>query len=90
MRMDKLTNATYGTAGLTAFFASLSLYEWGFVIGMGFSMLLVGFSMLLGLATYLMTRREQRKRTALFAELVHRNCSSDPREIEKIVGEKDI
>ncbi|CAM1024581.1 hypothetical protein EB1316870_17255 [Proteus mirabilis] len=23
MRMDKLTNATYGTAGLTAFFVSL-------------------------------------------------------------------
>ncbi|MEQ4896425.1 hypothetical protein ABN102_08310 [Proteus vulgaris] len=80
MRMEKLTNATYGRAGLTAFFASLSLYEWGFVIGMG-------FSMLLGLATYLMTWREQRKRTALFAELVHRNCSSDPQDIEKIVGE---
>ncbi|SPY94519.1 phage protein [Proteus mirabilis] len=43
MRMEKLTNVTYGTAGLTAFFASLSLYEWGFVIGMAFSMLL-GFS----------------------------------------------
>ncbi|WP_311749969.1 MULTISPECIES: hypothetical protein [Proteus] len=80
MRMEKLTNVTYGTAGLTAFFASISLYEWGFVIGMG-------FSMLLGLATYLMTWREQRKRTALFAELVHRNYSSDPRDIEKIVGE---
>ncbi|EMH1105389.1 hypothetical protein V6A50_002087, partial [Proteus mirabilis] len=50
MRMEKLTNVTYGTAGLTAFFASLSLYEWGFVIGMA-------FSMLLGLATYFMTRR---------------------------------
>ncbi len=47
----------------------------------------MGFSMLLGLATYLMTWREQRKRTALFAELVHRNCSSDPQDIEKIVGE---
>ncbi len=80
MRMEKLTNATYGTAGLTAFFASLSLYEWGFVIGMG-------FSMLLGLATYFMTQREQRKRTVLFAELVHRNCSSDLQDIEKIVGE---
>ncbi|MEQ5209122.1 hypothetical protein ABN217_19355, partial [Proteus sp. fly-1067] len=51
MRMEKLTNVTYGTAGLTAFFASLSLYEWGFVIGMA-------FSMVLGLATYFMTRRE--------------------------------
>ncbi len=30
--MEKLTNATYGTAGLIAFFASLSLYEWGFVV----------------------------------------------------------
>ncbi|HEI8295625.1 TPA: phage tail tape measure protein [Proteus mirabilis] len=50
MRMDKLTNATYGTAGLTAFFASLSLYEWGFVIGMGFSMLL-GFTEVLNKST---------------------------------------
>ena len=45
MCMEKLINVTYGTAGLTAFFASLSLYEWGFVIGMA-------FSMVLGLATY--------------------------------------
>ncbi|WP_318622836.1 hypothetical protein, partial [Proteus mirabilis] len=76
MRMDKLTNATYGTAGLTAFFASLSLYEWGFVIGMG-------FSMLLGLATYLMTRREQRKRTQLFEELVRHVDPQNPTETLK-------
>ena len=80
MRMEKLTNVTYGTAGLTAFFASLSLYEWGFVIGMA-------FSMLLGLATYFMTRREQRKRTQLFEELVRHIDPQNPTETLKRLAE---
>ncbi|MCT6515869.1 hypothetical protein GY03_01015 [Proteus vulgaris] len=52
--MEKLTNATYGTVGLTTFFASLSLYEWGAVIGMGVStmswkplIIIVGFILVL-------------------------------------------
>lgn len=65
MRMDKYSNAAYGSAGLTAFFAGLSLYEWGFIIGMA-------FSMILGLATFFINRREQRKRTRLFEEFVNK------------------
>ncbi|QBH97173.1 hypothetical protein EKN56_12675 [Limnobaculum zhutongyuii] len=71
MRMDKYTNATYGSAGLTAFFASLTLYEWGFIIGMA-------FSMALGIMTYMMNRHEQKKRTALFQHLVNRAESANP------------
>ncbi|EJD6080679.1 hypothetical protein M0L39_RS19445 [Providencia rettgeri] len=71
MRMDKYSNAAYGSAGLTAFFASLSLYEWGFVIGMA-------FSIILGLATFFMNRREQRKRTRLFEELVNKTDPQNP------------
>ncbi len=71
MRMDKYSNAAYGSAGLTAFFASLSLYEWGFIIGMA-------FSIILGLATFFMNRREQRKRTRLFEELVNKTDPQNP------------
>lgn len=67
--MDKYTNATYGSAGLTAFFASLSLFEWGFIIGMG-------FSMVLGILTYLLNRREQVKRTRMLQAIIDR---TDPR-----------
>ncbi len=71
MRMDKYSNAAYGSAGLTAFFASLSLYEWGFIIGMA-------FSIILGLATFFMNRREQRKRTRLFEDLVNKTDPQNP------------
>ncbi|MEX9880113.1 HP1 family phage holin [Providencia rettgeri] len=89
MRMDKYSNAAYGSAGLTAFFASLSLYEWGFIIGMA-------FSILLGLATFFMNRREQRKRTRLFEELVYKtdpkNTSAKAKVIASLMAKapKDI
>ncbi|EPJ0398964.1 MULTISPECIES: hypothetical protein [Providencia] len=44
MRMEKYSNAAYGSAGLTAFFASLSLYEWGFIIGMALSVAKRGYA----------------------------------------------
>lgn len=71
MRMDKYTTAAYGSAGLTAFFASLSLYEWGFIIGMA-------FSMVLGVITFLMTRREQRRRTAILQSVADRFNPDNP------------
>ncbi|HHR6128493.1 TPA: HP1 family phage holin [Providencia alcalifaciens] len=89
MRMDKYSNAAYGSAGLTAFFASLSLYEWGFIIGMA-------FSIILGLATFFMNRREQRKRTRLFEELVHKidpqNSSAKSKVVASLMAKapKDI
>ncbi|EPK6164374.1 HP1 family phage holin [Providencia stuartii] len=79
MRMDKYSNAVYGSAGLTAFFASLSLYEWGFIIGMV-------FSIILGIATFFMNRREQRKRTRLFEELVHKTAPQNPSAKAKVVA----
>ncbi|HCT9040415.1 TPA: hypothetical protein OUB44_003982 [Providencia rettgeri] len=44
MRMDKYSNAAYGSAGLTAFFASLSLYEWGFIIRIALSVASRGYA----------------------------------------------
>ncbi|MBE8614477.1 hypothetical protein CYG68_19105 [Morganella morganii] len=71
MRMDKYTTYAYGSAGLTAFFASLSLYEWGFIIGMA-------FSMILGVITFIMTRREQRRRTAILQSVADRFNPDNP------------
>nr|DAL19372.1 MAG TPA_asm: holin [Caudoviricetes sp.] len=52
MKMDeRYSNATYGSAGLAAFFASLSLQDWGFIIG-------VAFSIILGVLTYRLNKRE--------------------------------
>ncbi|EFN0677800.1 hypothetical protein HG361_004189 [Escherichia coli] len=46
MKMDeRYSSASYGSAGLAAFFASLSLQDWGFIIG-------VAFSIILGVLTY--------------------------------------
>ncbi len=78
--MDKYSNATYGSAGLTAFFASLSLYEWGFLIGMV-------FSIILGLATFFMNWREQRKRTRLFEEFVRHVDPQNPTKMLKNLTE---
>ncbi|HHR5900649.1 TPA: HP1 family phage holin [Providencia alcalifaciens] len=80
MRMDKYSNAAYGSAGLTAFFAGLSLYEWGFIIGMA-------FSMILGLATFFINRREQRKRTRLFEEFVRHVEPQNPTKMLKSLAE---
>lgn len=58
MKMDeRYSHASYGTAGLAAFFASLSLQDWGFIIG-------VAFSIALGVLTYRLNRREQMKCSA--------------------------
>ncbi len=78
--MDKYSNAAYGSAGLTAFFASLSLHEWGFLIGMV-------FSIILGLATFFMNWREQRKRTRLFEEFVRYVDPQNPTKMLKSLTE---
>lgn len=58
MRMDeRYSNAAYGSAGLVAFFASLSLQDWGFIIG-------VAFSIILGVLTYRLNKREQENEPA--------------------------
>lgn len=75
--MDKYTNATYGSAGLTAFFASLSLFEWGFIIGMG-------FSMVLGVLTYLLNRREQVKRTRMLQSIIDRTAPDKHSDVQVI------
>lgn len=62
---DRYANAVYGSAGLTAFFASLSLQDWGFVIG-------VAFSVVLGVLTYRLNRREQMKRTRILQAVLDR------------------
>ncbi|WP_122504401.1 hypothetical protein, partial [Bacillus velezensis] len=45
--------------------------EWDFIIGMA-------FSIILGLATFFMNRREQRKRTRLFDDPVNKTDSQNP------------
>lgn len=80
MRMFNYSNAAYGSAGLTAFFAGLSLYEWGFLIG-------VVFSILLGFFTLFINWREQRKRTRLFEELVKKTDPQNPSATAKKVAE---
>ena len=66
MRMDeRYSNAAYGSAGLVAFFASLSLQDWGFIIG-------VAFSIILGVFTYRLNKREQEKRTRILLEILER------------------
>lgn len=72
MKMDeRYSNAAYGSAGLTAFFASLSLQYWGFVIG-------VGFSIILGVLTYCLNRREQRKRTQILQDIFDKTSQVNP------------
>ncbi len=80
MRMDRYSNAAYGSAGFTEFFADLSLYEWGFIIGMA-------FSIILGLVICFMNWGEQRKRTRLFEELVSKTDPQNPSASARKVAE---
>jgi hypothetical protein len=67
---DKYSHASYGVSGLIAFFSGLSLYEWGFLIG-------VFASILLGILTYLLNRREQKKRTQILQYILERHASPE-------------
>lgn len=62
--MDELhSRLTYFFATIGAFFSGFSLYEWGFLIGLV-------FSIALGVLNYLLNRRSQRQRTAIWADYV--------------------
>ncbi|KLU14802.1 MULTISPECIES: HP1 family phage holin [Xenorhabdus] len=80
---DKYSHATYGISGLIAFFTGLSLYEWGFLIG-------VFASILLGTLTYLLNRREQKKRTQILQHILERSAS--PETLSEIISHspKDV
>lgn len=62
--MDELhSRLTYFFATAGAFFSGFSLFEWGFLIGLVFS---IG----LGVMNYLLNRRSQQQRTAIWADYV--------------------
>lgn len=62
--MDELhSRLTYFFATIGAFFSGLSLYEMGFLIGLA-------VSIALGVLNYLLNRRSQQQRTAIWADYV--------------------
>ncbi|MEM8322155.1 hypothetical protein Q4S25_02595 [Morganella morganii] len=62
--MDELhSRLTYSFATIGAFFSGLSLYEMGFLIGLT-------VSIALGVLNYLLNRRSQQQRTAIWADYV--------------------
>lgn len=81
MKMDeRYSNATYGSAGLAAFFASLSLQDWGFIIG-------VVFSIILGVLTYRLNKREQMKRTKILQDILTKTQGENPSATAQVVVE---
>ncbi|MFZ4835780.1 hypothetical protein [Rouxiella sp. Mn2063] len=81
MKMDeKYSNAAYGSAGLAAFFASMSLQDWGFVVG-------VAFSIALGVLTYRLNRREQMKRTSILKDILDKTDTRNPSATAQVVAE---
>lgn len=81
MKMDeRYSNASYGSAGLAAFFASLSLQDWGFIIG-------VAFSIILGVLTYRLNKREQMKRTKILQDILNKTDSRNPSATATVIAE---
>ncbi|HHH2830059.1 TPA: hypothetical protein ACPY65_004209 [Escherichia coli] len=81
MKMDeRYSSASYGSAGLTAFFASLSLQDWGFIIG-------VAFSIILGVLTYRLNKREQMKRTKILQEILDKTDANNISATAMVIGE---
>lgn len=81
MKMDeRYSNASYGSAGLAAFFASLSLQDWGFIIG-------VGFSIALGVLTYRLNRREQMKRTSILQDILNKTDTNNPSATARVIAD---
>ncbi len=84
MKMDdRYSNATYSSAGLAAFFASLSLQDWGFIIG-------VAFSIALGILTYRLNRREQMKRTRILQEISDKTNPINPSATVQVIAELGV
>lgn len=81
MKMDeRYSNAAYGSAGLAAFFASMSLQDWGFVIG-------VAFSIALGILTYRLNRREQMKRTNILQDILNKTDTNNPSATAQVIAD---
>ncbi|EFH8182192.1 MULTISPECIES: hypothetical protein [Escherichia] len=81
MKMDeRYSSASYGSAGLAAFFASLSLQDWGFIIG-------VAFSIILGVLTYRLNKREQMKRTKILQDLLDKTNTNNLSATAMVIGE---
>ncbi|OCC86952.1 hypothetical protein [Shigella sonnei] len=81
MKMDKrYSSASYGIAGLAAFFASLSLQDWGFIIG-------VAFSIILGVLTYRLNKREQMKRTKILQDILDKTNTNNLSATAMVIGE---
>lgn len=83
MKMDeRYSHASYGSAGLAALFASLSLQDWGFIIG-------VAFSIMLGVLTYRLNKREQMKRTKILQDILNKTTPGNPgfADIAKVIAE---
>ena len=81
MKMDeRYSSASYGSAGLTAFFASLSLQDWGFIIG-------VAFSIILGVLTYRLNKREHMKRTKILQDILDKTDANNISATAMVIGE---
>ncbi|AMO82090.1 hypothetical protein DVH07_06445 [Hafnia paralvei] len=81
MRMDdRYSNASYSSAGLAAFFASLSLQDWGFIIG-------VAFSIALGILTYRLNRREQMRRTQILQDILTKTNTNNPSATAQVLAD---
>ncbi|MGU6928310.1 hypothetical protein ACV2FZ_23615, partial [Salmonella enterica subsp. enterica serovar Cubana] len=63
-----------------AFFASLSLQDWGFIIG-------VAFSIILGVLTYRLNKREQMKRTKILQDILNKTDSRNPSATATVIAE---
>ena len=77
---ERYSNASYGSAGLVAFFASLSLQDWGFIIG-------VAFSISLGVLTYRLNKREQMKRTKILQDILNKTNTANPSATAQVIAE---
>lgn len=73
---ERYRHATYGSAGLTAIFASLSLQDIGVV-----------FSITLGVLTYRLNRREQMRRTQILHDILVKTDSNNPSATVKVLAE---
>lgn len=77
---DSYSNATCWLAGISAFFAGLTLQDWGFIIGLP-------VSIALGVLTYRLNRREQMKRTQILRDILSKTNSANPSATATIVTE---
>jgi hypothetical protein len=61
-------------------FASLSLQDWGFIIG-------VAFSITLGVLTYRLNKREQMKRTKILQDILNKTDTDNPSATARVIAE---